>query len=518
GPDSTAPHSPARPAEAAPTTSRISTRWKIVGWIVLTTAVALLAVTVTTRSVLVTQVAERANASVVQEIDEYRTFAQEGVDPTTAEPFTSMDAMLERYLSRQTPESGETLIGVAGTDAATASVQFLDNSGGGKGRDLAQDPAQLQRMLDSDTSSGVWDAEEGQLRWGKATVISEADPNDVGTLIVAQFTAAELDEVERATLVLFGIALGGLLLTAGIAWLVAGRILKPLRDMREVTAHISAADLSARVSVEGNDEVAFLGHTLNEMLERVQEAQESQQAFTVQARRYLAAPRERVRDAIDVLDNEDTTPEERSAAALQARAGLEFMRRTMDSLGILARQHTPDFVSAEHVKLSDLAARLYTEAVQAHPEQRWELVEHAEGHAWVDPQRITEAIRQLTENAATHSPAGDPIKIGLSEHEENTQRILSVWVANRGEAISRETAEQVFQEFRRDGDKGTGMGFGLAVVRAVADAHEGSAWVESDPRLGSRFGLDIPADALAPRQDSAKRLGQDIVSSMGNES
>lgn len=93
----------------------------------LTTAVALLAVTVTTRSVFVTQVADRANASVVQGIGEFRTFAAEGGDPTTAQAFSSMDALLERYLARQTPESGEVMIGVAGTQAAEDPVQYLDH-------------------------------------------------------------------------------------------------------------------------------------------------------------------------------------------------------------------------------------------------------------------------------------------------------------------------------------------------------------------------------------------------------
>ena len=86
-------------ADAQERGSRVSARWRIVGWIVLTTLLALLAVTVTMRSFLMGQVSESANAAISQEFDEFRVFAQEGVDPTTAEPFTSLEPFMQRYLS-----------------------------------------------------------------------------------------------------------------------------------------------------------------------------------------------------------------------------------------------------------------------------------------------------------------------------------------------------------------------------------------------------------------------------------
>lgn len=505
---------------AQPLTSRLSTRWKIVGWIMLVTALALLAVTVTTRSVLLNQVAERANASIVQEAEEFRTFTAEGVDPTTAAPFSSVAEMLERYLSRQTPATGEALIGVAGADAADAHVLYLDNAGGGAGRELAQDSGALQDILDSAAVSGlIEETPAGPVRWGKVTAAGGADAEQ-GTLLVVQYLDRDLDAVESQVLVLFGVALGGLALTAGMAWLVSGRILKPVRQMRDAAAGISAADLSVRVPEEGDDEVAALARALNALLARVEQAQHAQQYFAVQARRYLESPRRRAETAIDQLAGAHAAGPHRDRLAAQARAALEAMRRTMDDLRIIAEQNTPDFVTAEPVRLADLAARVYTEAVSTHPHHRFDLDDTAaDGTAWLDPRRVAEALRQLTENAADHGEPDTPVLIRVAASGHGPERTVSLSVQNHGMPMTAEDAERLFADYR-DGreDDGPGMGFGLAVVRAVADAHGGSAWVESDDDGLTRFGLDLPAEHLAPAEDRAARFSDSVTASLREES
>lgn len=504
-----------RQPPAASSTVGISSRWRIVGWILFTTALALLAVTVTTRSVLLTQVAERSNASVVQEADEFRTFAAEGVDPATARPFESVDALLERYLARQTPESGEALIGVAGADAAQDSVRFLDNGGGGVGRDLAQDPVRLQSRLDSEEPSGVTDTPGGEMRWGRTTVHAG---DQQGTLVIAQFTDRDREDVEAETLILIGVAVGGLALTAGIAWLVAGRILKPLRDIREAAESISASDLSSRVQVTGHDETAHLAHAVNGMLERMQQAQDAQQAFTLQARRHLSVPRDQIARAVTALASEDADAATRRSASQQAHDGLEQMRRTMDALSILARQHSPDFVKRREVSVSEILARAYSASAKAHPQVRWNLADTTEARVWADPHRVVQALNQLTENAATHASADHAVRIGAEERQQDGRPVVSLWVADRGRTLDREAAEQVFRSFQPEDEGVVGMGFGLAVVRAVADAHGGAAWVETDPELGNRFGLDLPLHVPEGHEAAARRLEEDVAASMREES
>lgn len=347
---------------------------------------------------------------------------------------------------------------------------------------------------------------------------SEADPDRTGTLIVAVSTAPALADVERSVLVLFGVAAGRLLLTAGIAYLVAGRILKPLRDMREVAADITAADLSAHVPIQGDDEIAAFGRTLNGMLDRVQGAQDAQQAFAVRARRHLAEPRERIREAVAVLGDESVHPAARRRAAESAGRELDSMQRIADALGSLAEQHYPAFARPRRVLLSDLAARIRSEAVRAHPGRVWDLDERSDREAWLDPDRVAEAVRHLVDNAGDHSAPGAPIRLGVGEHGEAGRSMVSVWVANKGRSLEPEGAERVFADPQSDAPQGRGMGFGLAVVRAVADAHQGSAWVESGPGRDTRFGLDLPADVDGPGGAVAEEFQDGVVASLREES
>lgn len=89
-----------------------SARWRIVAWMLLVMALALTVVVVMVRGLLLTSVANRANHDVSQEIGEFRTFADVGVDPETGRAFTSTARMLEVYLSGQQPGSAELLLGL----------------------------------------------------------------------------------------------------------------------------------------------------------------------------------------------------------------------------------------------------------------------------------------------------------------------------------------------------------------------------------------------------------------------
>ena len=96
-------------AASAPQGSRVSARWRIVAWIMLTTLIGLTALVVTVDSALRTDVDREANADVSQEVEEFRTFLVRGSDPETAKPFVSTQRLFEVYLARQQPSDAELL-------------------------------------------------------------------------------------------------------------------------------------------------------------------------------------------------------------------------------------------------------------------------------------------------------------------------------------------------------------------------------------------------------------------------
>ncbi|WP_200903354.1 sensor histidine kinase [Arthrobacter sp. RIT-PI-e] len=472
----------------------MSARWRIVGWIVLTTALALTALLVTVRSLLIAGVDRDANDDVVQEIQEFTTFASEAVDPLTAQPYTSVSELLERYLSRQNASAGEVILGVTGDE-----VLYLGSSGRGNDEDyrLTADTALLQEIREDPAASGVRETAAGTMRWGKVEV--EAGTQD-GTLIVAAFTRGGYEQVQETVTVIFFVALGGLLFTAGIAWLVAGQILRPIRDVRRVAAEITESDLTARVPVQGRDDVAALASTFNDMLDRLEHAYVTQRNFIDDASHELRTPITVIRGHLELIDDE---PASRAATLSLVDGELSRMARIVSDLLLLVKAERPDFVQPTPVDVAGLMLDLESK-MQALGDRRWLLMEVAEGVVSLDGQRITQAVLQLGANAVQYTPEGSDIKIGSAFEGMGADRQLRIWVQDAGPGVTKEEAAVIFERFEHGsanalpadrhstGQRG-GAGLGLAIVRAIADGHDGSAWVRSEPGHGAIFGLLLPA-------------------------
>ncbi|UXN31674.1 HAMP domain-containing protein [Glutamicibacter sp. M10] len=145
------------------------------------------------------------------------------------------------------------------------------------------------------------------MRWAKA-VAQEAGgqngPKQQGQLVVAHYIAGAQERVDQQAVLLFGIAGGGLALTAGIAWLVSRQIMRPIHSMSETAASITANDLSARVPVVGRDDLAQLAQTFNSMLDRVETAHLAQRHFIAEAREHLHNPQRELAAALSELNSD----------------------------------------------------------------------------------------------------------------------------------------------------------------------------------------------------------------------
>jgi signal transduction histidine kinase len=182
------------------------------------------------------------------------------------------------------------------------------------------------------------------------------------------------------------------------------------------------------------------------------------------------------------------------------------MDAILDDLAVLAEAERPDFVQPAATELRPLTQEVAADARTA--TGRDCVVEaHAPGAAVLDAGRVRQAVLRLAANAARFAPAGEPIRIG-SGRDDSAVRF---WVSDQGPGLRDGDAERVFDRFARGSDtdpvggtdsaggdapaNGAGPGLGLAVVRAVADAHQGAAYVDSRPGEGATFGLELPLQA-----------------------
>src|SRR5699024_4372879 len=221
-------------------------RETIVGWMVLVLFVSLASVVVIVHESLHLEVAERANDAVSQEIREFQTFTEEGIDPETGEPFTSSERLLDVFLDRQRLSRGEVIVGYVGTSGRVfyspgPGTPEVDDGG----YDVASDSAFL-RAAAKDTS-GTRDTPAGEMRWARSVV--EVDGGESALLIAAQFTDEETARVDQTVQTLALISLAALVFGGVVSWLVAGRILRPVRQVQETAAEITEQDLTRRIDV-----------------------------------------------------------------------------------------------------------------------------------------------------------------------------------------------------------------------------------------------------------------------------
>lgn len=465
-----------------------SARLRIVAWMVLTMTLGFAVVVITVRGVLLTSVATRANQDVVQEIDEFQSFSQAGVDPETARPFTDTARMLEVYLSRQQPGSTEILVGFIENRGSV-----LEQRGAQAPAVEAYDPLVDQELMEAVESnrSGVHRGPAGEIRWGKVDLLVNGRAD--ATLLVLNFTAPGIDRVTAVVRILLLMAAGALLVTTLISFLVAGRILRPLRLLKRTADEVSDRDLTARIPVTGRDDVSQLARTFNSMLDRLEAAFIAQQRFVDDAGHELRTPITAIRGHLELLHTK--SPEEQTQTVALLTNELDRMSRIVNDLLALAKADQPDFVQPEETDIGELTLDLDALA-QALADRRWMLTRIADGTAVLDRQRITQAVLQLLSNAVEHTDAGDEIRLASDFVAVGGAPAVRFTVTDTGPGVRPQERQRIFQRFARDspadGSRQSGAGLGLAIVAAIAHAHGGTVRVGGEHGRGAVFTLTVP--------------------------
>ena len=492
--------------DARPLAMPLTARWRVVGWILLTAALMVLALILTVRSIFIRQVDLDANAAVVQELHEFNAFAREAVDPRTHGPFDSLTALMERYMERQTPDRGEAFIGVTPDE-----VLLLDNASNDAGERLAANPKRLKALLASPQSSGIESTPDGLMRWGKSVIQGHGKR---GVLLVTQFVQANVDSVHRNMLVLFGVSLAGMVLTAFIAWLVAGQILAPVRRFARLSERIGPLDLHTRLPEHGSSELTRLARAINGMLDRLESSYREQSHVLYEVQQQLQGQLQALVPLHRRLAHDPA-----QVALLDGPTG--EMRRLVQDLDLLLESGRPGFLHCHPVRLDDLIQQLVRQQRNLRPDRDWQVVETVDAEAELDMQRVLLALHYLANNAADNTQVGDRIGLGASvRRQADGEAMASLWVVNQGVPLSQEQARAVFEPVphRRDAlDEGhLRMGMGLAVVKALAHAHDGYAWVESGTERGTVFGIDVPM--ARPAEGAGQTLVQEsAIQAMQNE-
>jgi signal transduction histidine kinase len=274
--------------------------------------------------------------------------------------------------------------------------------------------------------------------------------------------------------------------------LLTSRLLRPLRSLRTTAQRITDADLTDRIpedQLTSRDEVADLGRTMNEMLDRLATSFETQRRYLDDVGHELRTPITIVQGHQELMDPDD--PDDVQETRDLTLDELQRMQRLVDDLLLLAKSRRPDFVQTAPTPVDEVLVSVL-EKVTPLGTRRWTIEESTAEQVPMDRQRVTQALVQLVANALRFTHPGDVIALGARIRS----RSLRVWVRDEGTGISPQDQETIFSRERQgaDGGNGGGMGLGLAIVTAIAEAHGGRVELDSELGAGSTFTVLLPLD------------------------
>jgi two-component system, OmpR family, sensor kinase len=480
---------PAREPGRSPRRSRIfaSARARILASYLILLLFSTVVSIVVLREVLLARAGERVDDALVQETEEFRRLARIGRDPTTGRPFENVEAIFNVFLDRNVPGEREAFYTYVGGDLH--DTRFAP---GLRERRIAEID---ELSLSDSVQRGEAELEDGaRFRYLVAPV--EADGRSSGVFAVAIDLSGELDEVNDALRIAAGVSIGVLILASLLAWVVAGRVLAPLRLLRDTARSIGESDLTRRIPVDGDDELADMARTFNEMLDRLEEAFASQKAFISDAGHELRTPITIIRGHLELMGDD---PAERRETLQLVADELDRMGRLVNDLLLLAKASRPDFLEPQTIALDDLTRELFAKA-SALAERDWRLASVGSGRIVADRQRLTQALMNLSQNAVAHTDTGDAVELGSALSGGSVQ----LWVRDTGPGIPEQEQQRIFERFvRLNGSRASeGAGLGLAITRAVAEAHGGRVELDSRPGEGARFTVIIPTE---PPQEVSPR-------------
>ena len=296
-------------------------------------------------------------------------------------------------------------------------------------------------------------------------------------------------------LVEYVLALGVMTVVSVVAgWLLAGRALRPLRQITGTARRVSGENLGERIALEGPaDELKELADTFDEMLARLDRAFESQRHFVANASHELRTPLAIMRTEVDVaLADPDASERELREMGEAVRDAIDRSERLLESLLVLARSEA----AAGKEELVDLAA-LSADCITDLQARANELDVHVRDDlqpAWTrgQEQLLERMIANLVDNGLRYNERGGHLDVRTRHRDGH----VLVTVANGGPVIDPEQIPSLIQPFQRLGRGSGGFGLGLSIVRSVVVAHGGKIELRT-PTEGGLF-IEIALPAAAP--------------------
>lgn len=456
-----------------------SARSSILGWVMLPLLLALVATYFVSGVLLKNSLASQIDEQLSQEAQELSLLADRAINPETGEKYDSARELLDLYIRRSVPSNTETIfVMVDGSVTQRSSgpgLPRLDQVDG-----FVESIAKLDEPVLETYGTG-----SAEVRFVAIPVNGATDSGHLVAAIYLEKALAVVNSTLTQLAILFSMAF---LLALALGWLVAGRILLPIRQLSKMTRGISDATTEERLPVSGqNSEIGSIVEDFNGMLDRTSSAFASQRRFVDDAGHELKTPLTIIRGHLDLVRN---SPNETKASMAIIEDEVLRMTRIVKDLQTLTKSNQPSFIQTASLEPSEIVDEVFVKSTPL-AIRKWSIIAPDIGPASLDRQRMVQALIQLVDNSIKHTVESDSIVIGCRLNKNE----IEFFVGDSGPGIPLEARGEVQERFVRGGwtsQDSEGSGLGLTIVSAIAKGHQGSVFIGDSILGGAEVGITVP--------------------------
>jgi two-component system, OmpR family, sensor kinase len=488
---------------------RASLRWRLVAWVVAVMLAGFAGVFVVVYETTGTQLRARIQDDARADLGQLSQTVR-ALHPGSP---TQLLGDLRRYLSAQPYNGRASLMFAVIPGAGTASNHpELFGAGGADdgetapeqqredvlGQDLLRGPRGLRTALVPDV---------GEVRLYERVVSAAGQQVRLGAGEALASVRSAQHAIGRSFLIAGALALALILIASYLAGVSVSR---PLRRMARVAERVDGGDLHPRMKADpASHEILVLANAFNHMLDRLAAAFRQQRDFVADASHELRTPLAVIAGQLDVLARYQN-PSAEDVAHVQRIVAGEVSRTTrlVEDMLLLARSEQQEFVSRRPIDLPQFVEDLWGSSTVG-LNRELELGPVPEGEVDADPDRLAQALRNIIDNAVAHTAEPDG-HVALHTDALAGGRVRFT-VTDDGPGIAPEERARIFERFHRTDAardrRAGGAGLGLAIVRAIAEAHNGEVRAAEPHGVGARIELEIDGFSPAQRHRPADPVG-----------
>ena len=314
-------------------------------------------------------------------------------------------------------------------------------------------------------------------------------------VLVGVTSLAELQGQEDQVILLAGIeALVALVFSVAAGYFLLRRVMQAVGKVTETAVEISRGDLDRRIDLHGqSDEVGRLAMAFDEMISRISQTMESQRRLIADVSHQLKTPLTVIRGNLELVSRATELDKAELDEVLEVVISeTDYMKTMLEALLMLERMSDGNALSETTIDLRTFISDVFASAITLGPRD-WHLGDVPDLSVRIDGPMVRGALLNLLDNAEKATSEGGAIGLSVVSNSD----FLEIAVSDSGTGIDPAQMQKIFERFERGTSRDQrGAGLGLAIVQAVAKAHEGSVNVDSAQGFGSTFTIRIPSSRI----------------------